>query len=604
MGRVWSAMSSSAPVVEDGSERSVTVLYATETGTAQEVADRIAAQCRRTHVRTRVYNLEAYPPDYLISEDVVIFSVATTGSGKEPRGMTPLWNLLLRSDLPQDLFEDLSFAVFGLGDSAYEKFCWPAKLLSRRLVGLGATEICVRGEGDDQHHFGIDGALEPWLRELTGTLSKLFPMPPGLDVQSADGLPPSRVSMTDADATTLAVCVDPLDNDPQHHIATVSCNRRITAEDWFQDVRHFELDFDEDVSYEPGDVVIVRPEAQPSDVEAFLVSAGFHNTADDPITITRTLRDQSLPESLPATTTLRTLFTKYLDISAVPRRSFFVLLRHFVTDELEAEKIDEFLSEEGADELYEYCQRPRRMIREVLEEFRSARIPREYVFNVFPPLRPRQFSIASSCKRYPRQVHLCVAMVRYKTMLRMFRRGLCTDYMSRLKPGDKLAIGLKKGLFSLPPDGVTPIVCVGPGTGVAPMRAIIQDRVHDGHNQNTLYFGCRSASKDQHYATEWHALADSNALTYRTAFSRDVPEGAPRRYVQDVMHEDARTLWRLLGVERGWLYISGSANKMPVAVRQAVRDVARQEAAKTEEEADEFVALLEREGRLIEECWS
>lgn len=68
--------------------------------------------------------------------------------------MTPLWNLLLRSDLPQDLFEDLSFAVFGLGDSAYEKFCWPAKLLSRRLVGLGATEICVRGEGDDQHHFG------------------------------------------------------------------------------------------------------------------------------------------------------------------------------------------------------------------------------------------------------------------------------------------------------------------------------------------------------------------------------------------------------------------------------------------------------------------
>lgn len=77
------------------------------------------------------------------------------------------------------------------------------------------------------------------------------------------------------------------------------------------------------------------------------------------------------------------------------------------------------------------------------------------------------------------------------------------------------------------------------------------------YSENTLYFGCRSASKDQHYATEWHALADSNALTYRTAFSRDVPEGAPRRYVQDVMHEDARTLWRLLGVERGWLYISG-----------------------------------------------
>ena len=92
--------------------------------------------------------------DYLISEDVVIFSVATTGSGKEPRAMTPLWNLLLRSDLPRDLFEDLSFAVFGLGDSAYEKFCWAAKLLERRLLSLGATQLVEREDADDQHQLG------------------------------------------------------------------------------------------------------------------------------------------------------------------------------------------------------------------------------------------------------------------------------------------------------------------------------------------------------------------------------------------------------------------------------------------------------------------
>ncbi len=90
----------------------------------------------------------------LINEHLVIFVVSTTGSGHEPRAMTPLWNMLLRADLPDDLFEDLAFATFGLGDSAYEKFCWPAKLLSRRLVKLGATEICARGEGDDQHHLG------------------------------------------------------------------------------------------------------------------------------------------------------------------------------------------------------------------------------------------------------------------------------------------------------------------------------------------------------------------------------------------------------------------------------------------------------------------
>ena len=90
----------------------------------------------------------------LINEHLVLFVVSTTGSGSEPRAMTPLWQMLLRADLPEDLFEDLAYAVFGLGDSSYAKFCWPGKLLSRRLVQLGASELCLRGEGDEQHHLG------------------------------------------------------------------------------------------------------------------------------------------------------------------------------------------------------------------------------------------------------------------------------------------------------------------------------------------------------------------------------------------------------------------------------------------------------------------
>ena len=89
-----------------------------------------------------------------INEHPVVFVVATTWSGREPRARTPLWQMLLRADLPEDLLEELHFAFFGLGDTAYEKFCWPAKLLSRRLQALGALELCVRGEGDEQHHLG------------------------------------------------------------------------------------------------------------------------------------------------------------------------------------------------------------------------------------------------------------------------------------------------------------------------------------------------------------------------------------------------------------------------------------------------------------------
>jgi sulfite reductase alpha subunit-like flavoprotein len=149
------------------------ILYATETGTAQDVGDRIARHCRRIHAQSRVVNMANYPPvtvpfgfrcvvvhvsffmqEELISEQLVIFVVSTTATGLEPRSMTPLWTLLLRSSLPSDLFEDLEFAVFGLGDTAYEKFCWPAKKLCRRIEGLGATEICARGEGDEQHQLG------------------------------------------------------------------------------------------------------------------------------------------------------------------------------------------------------------------------------------------------------------------------------------------------------------------------------------------------------------------------------------------------------------------------------------------------------------------
>ncbi|CCL99816.1 uncharacterized protein FIBRA_01840 [Fibroporia radiculosa] len=586
---------------EDALPRTLTILYATETGTAQDIADRIAAQCRRIQLTARVHSMEDYSP---VSNTHILTAVATTGSGKEPRAMTSLWNLLLRSDLPEDLFEDLHFAVFGLGDTAYEKFCWPAKLLSRRLVSLGAVEICARGEGDEQHHLGIDGAFEPWISQLLEKLLLLCPLPPGTSISPAGDLPPPRVEITNLDFTGMDSFREPIEINTRYHKARMTCNSRITADDWYQDVRHFEFEFSENISYEPGDVAIIHPEASKTDVESFLATIGYAEYADQCIVIAHTRADQSLPSHLPNATSLRGIFTRYLDISAVPRRSFFALLRHFVTDELEKEKLDEFLSEEGADDLYEYCQRPRRMIREVMEEFRSARIPVNYIFDLFPPLRPRQFSIASSGKCHPRHIHLCVAVVQYRTMLKIPRRGICTDFLTRLSPGSRLLIGIQKGLFTLSQSNESPIICVGPGTGVAPMRAIIEERRHTGHKDNTLYFGCRSAAKDQHYASEWASYAADGSLTYRAAYSRDGPEGVPRTYVQDIIREDALRVWELLGPKGGSLYISGSSNKMPTGVKAAIQYAAQTGGGKSEEEAQEFVALLEREGRLIEECWS
>ncbi|KAJ7454826.1 riboflavin synthase domain-like protein [Mycena latifolia] len=581
-------------------DREVLILYATETGTAREVAERLARQCRRIHFTCRVLSTDKYSLSDLISESLVLFVIATTGAGSEPRAMTLMWKTLLRSDLPADLFDELSFAVFGLGDTAYEKFCWPAKKLSRRLVSLGATEICDRGEGDDQDPLGFDGALEPWMGKVIATLLLSYPLLEGLEIIPAATIPPPRVSVAQDTAFTAPPSA-PVHRD--FHLARVKCNTRITAEDWYQDVRHLEFDFEDEIRFSPGDVAVVRPLALANDVEAFLDSMNWTEIADVPLRITHTMIDQSLPEHLPETVTPRALFTEYVDFNAVPRRSFFEYLRYFTSDELEREKLEEFLSREGADDLYEYCYRVRRTIREVLSEFRHVKIPMAYIFDVFPPLRPRQFSIASSVKRFPSQLHLCVAIVKYRTKLKVPRKGVCTTFLAALQQGDTVQIGLEKGLITLPADTNTPIICVGPGTGVAPMRAVIQDRIHTGARDNVLYFGCRSAAKDQHYGSEWQSYASTDDLAYRAAFSRDGPEGTKRIYVQDLIKEDAERIWTLL--HRGAsVFISGSSNKMPAAVKDALRFAAETYGKLAPSAAADFISAMEARGQLIEECWS
>ncbi|KAH9072831.1 riboflavin synthase domain-like protein, partial [Lactarius deliciosus] len=597
----------------DDSSHTLTIIYATETGNAQDYAGRIACYCRRAHFRCRVFDVDKYPLSEILSERIAIFVVATSGTGKEPRTMTPFWKSLLRSDLPPDFFDDLHYAVFGLGDSSYEKFCWPAKKLTRRLEQLGARSICPRAEGDTQHTLGTDGAFQPWVSTLVHGLLKLLPLPPHLSLLPAEELPTPRVTIIPATREDLQNEHDPLLGDDRYHTFEITENERITADDWYQEVRHLVFRCSDVLAYDPGDVAVVHPKASPVDVDSFLTTMGWSNVADDPIQMRHVFEDQSLPDHLPRVSTLRSLFTSHLDINAVPKRSFFWFLKHFAADEREREKLGEFSSPDGAEELYEYATRLRRTIREVVAEFRSVRVPRDYIFDVFPPLRAREFSIASSASVHPHEVHLCVAIIDYKTKLKARRRGVGTLFFPRLlfllcsnplRPGATLRLGITNGLLALPPDPTTPVICVGPGTGVAPVRAVLEARVHVGAEDNTLYFGHRASGKDAHYSHEWTALAEAGKLTYRVTASRDGPEGTRRVYVQDLIRQDAKRVWELVHDKRAWVYISGSSNKMPAGVRAALVEIAREEGKMGEEEARAYVARMEKEERLFEECWS
>ncbi|GJJ12772.1 hypothetical protein Clacol_007017 [Clathrus columnatus] len=613
-------------------ERELLILYATETGYAYEVALRVANEAKRRYFSPNVQGMDEYPISSFITASVVVFIVSTTGSGTPPRQMSssPLWQTLLRSDLPVSILDHLSYSVFGLGDSAYERFAWAAKILDRRLMSLGATAICQRGEGDEAGRFGIEEAFDPWIENLFGELLERSPLPEGKTIVPVNQLKPPRVRIRELDINdndgaerVLRENERVLDSS-DHNWVTLTVNKRITSPEWFQDVRHLEFDSQKILDYRPGDIAVINPISNSSDVSSLLDGLGWTEVVDKVFEISPAEDEPPLPETVPRYTTLRDLFTRHLDINLVPRRYFFSLLYHFASDPMEREKLEEFAGLEGQEDLYEYCIRFRRTIREVILEFKSVQIPKEYIFDIFPPLRPREFSIASSSKVHPTQIHLCIAIVQYKTKLRTPRKGVCTSYLAELDEGTRIPIKIRSGLLRPPESSAdTPIICVAPGTGIAPIRALLEERVSEGKTENILYFGCRSFRHDHYYQNQWKDYASRGVLKYRVAFSREREDSSQsdqvkkdniwKVYVQNLLEEDAQHVWEILGKKKGILYICGqkvvslnhsrSSNKMPSAVKQAIEHAAVAGGDYTKETAKSFVKVLEKEGRLFEECW-
>jgi sulfite reductase alpha subunit-like flavoprotein len=287
----------------------------------------------------------------------------------------------------------------------------------------------------------------------------------------------------------------------------------------------------------------------------------------------------------------------------------------------------EFASPTYLDELYDYTTRPRRSILEVLQEFSTVRIPWHWAAALFPPLRGRQFSIASggALKRFSpspipspslastpvtTRIDILVAILIYRTLLRRLRRGVCTRYLATLSPGTELAITLTRGGFStstaaFEQEVARPVILVGPGTGVAPLRALVWERCALERIQNqaigetVLVFGGRNRKNDFFFEDEWR---EDERLKVLTAFSRDQRE---KVYVQDVIKENAELMYRLLVVEKGFFYLCGSSGRMPAAVREAVTEafVIGSQRRMNREVAEEMVKTLDKERRWKQETW-
>lgn len=609
------------------------VLYGSQTGTAAELAERIGRQARRRLIKSRVLALDDFGMGPLQQLQLAIFVCSTTGQGDPPDNMCNFWKVMLRRDLPADFLSSMQFAVVGLGDSSYQKFNFVAKKLYRRLLQLGAHALLEPVYGDDQHSLGPDAAVQPWLERLWAAAAAAFPGLPASELIPAEQLLPPRYVVRPAASSACTNGVDigkgPYSENCPYYSSLLS-NERVTSLDHFQDVRviRFALPSSE-ISYHPGDVLHVQPQNSAELVATFLSQLNL-----DPNEVVCLEANEAgdfgepPPRLVAGSFTWRHAAERYFDLAGVPRQSFFELLwlcaaaaaattaagsasgssAAAVGDRLllEREKLLEFASAAGTEERYAYCNRPRRSLVETLADFplTAAAVPRDYLFDLIPPLKPRAFSIASSQKVLPDAAEILMAVVQYKTRLSVPRRGVCSTWLAGLLPPcrDPVPVWVKPGTVRFPGDNAA-LIMIGPGTGVAPFRSVIQDRCARGVGRNVLVFGCRSRQKDFYFESEWREYVQRGLLVLLTSFSRDQDR---KYYVQHAIADHAELIWSYIDTFHASVFIAGNAKRMPDDVRTAIVDVVRSQggSSRTAADAEAYVQQLERSGRYQLECWS
>ncbi|XP_020284524.1 NADPH-dependent diflavin oxidoreductase 1 [Pseudomyrmex gracilis] len=595
----------------------IRVLYGSETGTAQDVAEQIWKSAKRKKLLSTVSSLDDYDIQNLFTERLIVFVVATTGQGDPPANMKQFWRHLLRKNLPSNMLRNLRYGVLGLGDSSYSKFNFAAKKLNKRLLQLGGEELLPIGLADDQHNLGIDAVVDPWVRKLWEEIASVF------HISVEDKIDEENSTIERYDVTIIKpdqskniersinsrfqsnasnIYAQEMNVNSAVGIGTVVENVRTTSDDHFQDVRLIKIEAN-DIKYDPGDVIYVRPKNSADQVERFFDILHEHNIKLFPDTMVQVSEKEiKVPLVLTRNLSLGEIVEQYWDLNFKPRRSTMHTLSLISENELEREKLREFSAPEGQEELYDYINRPKRNILEVLADFphTTSKMNINLLFEIMSPIKPRPYSIASCSKATPNNVQILVAVVKFKTRLMEPRFGLCSKWLASLKTNDKVIFWLQKGTFRFQIN--KPMILIGPGTGVAPFRSLLLDMTMEKEDlkECILFFGCRNKDKDYHCREDFERLSRENNLKVFCAFSRDQDH---KIYVQHVIRQNGELCWQFLQ-NSGSIYLAGSSKNMPDNVRDEFVNLAKEIGKMTNEEAEIFIKQLEKNNRYQTETWS
>lgn len=537
------------------------VYFATQSGTAERLAKKAVKELKAKGHAAELHPLERTPPTKIAEQENALFLVSTYGEGDPPDSAKGFRDTLFSDTAPS--LGGLRYSVFCLGDRHYEQFCKFGIELDERLQALGATPLFPRVESD----VDVDEPFAHWTRELLARLT-----------QSSSNAAPSGATVT-ADPIAPIAAPEPAQthtrDNPFH--AVLLERRPLTHQPSSKLTLHLSLGLDDSaIEYRAGDACGVIVQNDPALIEEILSLLPFDGglSVEIPRVGRFPIADALLRHLQPTRLTRKTV---QAFAEKTRRRKLHGLLGPDQSEQLDA---------------YMYG----RGLIDMLHEYPGTIASPDELVAMLPRLAPRLYSISSSPATHGREVHCTVAVVRYRTHKRE-RGGVGSTMLEcRVGIGSRLPIYIQPNKkFRLPADGNTPMIMIGPGTGIAPFRAFLHERRTLGHKgPNWLFFGERSAATDFLYSDELQNMSASGHLTrFDTAFSRDQ---AHKIYVQDRMREQGAEMWRWLN-DGAQIYVCGDASRMAKDVDAALHSVVEMHGGLDQEAAREYVSQLHDDRR-------
>ncbi len=551
-----SHMLQSANSVNQSDTRIINIVYGTQTCNSESVANNAAASAKKHGLLANVKSMDELELDTLVTMEYLLIITSTYGEGEMPDNAQLLWDAISADSTPK--MEQTKYSVLALGDTSYDLYCQAGIDWDNRLSELGANRLYDRVDCD----VDFEEPAESWL-------SSVIPM-------MAEG---ASVSTVESDAGGSS---KPKYNKKNPFVTKIVSNRLLTSEKSSKETRHFEFSLeDSDLTYEAGDALNVIPQNCPELVANIITAI-----------------DCNGDEDLPINSELMTLFE--------------ALRTHFEIKLPNKDLIQEFANRSGDQELNELLQSGDkskisdylwgRDTLDLLLQFPTIEISSTEFIALLKPLQHRAYSISSSGKMHPESVHLTIASVRYQSYNRE-HKGVCSTYLADLV-NDNTDVKIffsPNTSFRVPEDDNLPIIMVGPGTGIAPFRAFLQERqFRKAGGKNWLLFGDRNKATDYIYQDEIEAMQSSGLISrLDLAFSRDQEE---KIYVQDKMRENGAEMFSWLE-DGGSFYVCGDANYMAKDVDKALHELIEKHGNKSTEQAIEYINKMKKEKRYVRDVY-